>query len=109
MRGGDLTQSSLFSYIGEEERVPKAHPLRKLRLLLDVLLKSMSAELAARYSHRSPLDWPGDGSAGLAVARDGLSNWINNLLFLRTALAIGFHRTNCRRSLIFRKWESAAG
>ena len=53
MRGGDLTQSSLFSYIGEEERVHKAHPLRKLRLLLDVLLKSISAEFATRSSHSS--------------------------------------------------------
>lgn len=51
MRGEDVTQSSLFSYIGLEERVPKTHPLRKMRLLVDAVLKSMSAEFTARYSH----------------------------------------------------------
>lgn len=50
MRGEDVTQTSLFSYIGLEERVPKAHPLRKMRLLVDAVLKSMSGEFAARYS-----------------------------------------------------------
>jgi hypothetical protein len=45
MRGEDITQSSLFSYIGLEERVPKTHPLRKMRLLVDAVLKSMSRSL----------------------------------------------------------------
>jgi transposase len=51
MRGEDLTQGSLFSYIGLEERVPKGHPLRKMRLLVDAVLRSMSGEFAALYSH----------------------------------------------------------
>jgi len=47
MRGEDVTQGSLFSYIGLEERVPKGHPLRKMRLLVDAVLISMSGEFAA--------------------------------------------------------------
>jgi len=51
MRGTDIIQGTLFSYINLEERVPKAHPLRRMRLLVDGVLASMSAEFAERYSH----------------------------------------------------------
>lgn len=51
MRGTDVTQGALFSYVSLEDRVPKTHPLRRLRLLVDGVLASMSAEFSARYSH----------------------------------------------------------
>jgi transposase len=51
MRGEDVSQGTLFSYVSLEERVPKDHPLRRMRLLVDGLLASLSDEFAARYSH----------------------------------------------------------
>ena len=33
-----------------EERMPKDHPLRKLRAVVDVLLRTMDADFAARYA-----------------------------------------------------------
>jgi transposase len=50
MRGEDITQGSLFSYVGLEERIPKDHPLRHMRLLVDGVLRSMSREFDAKYS-----------------------------------------------------------
>jgi transposase len=50
MRGPDLQQSSTFSYVGLEERVPKDHPLRKVRTLVDAALVELSAEFEAMYS-----------------------------------------------------------
>lgn len=35
MRGDDMTQGSLFSYVEREEQVRKDHPLRRMRLLVD--------------------------------------------------------------------------
>jgi transposase len=50
MRGADITQAALFSYRSLEERIPKAHPLRKLRVVVDAILATMDAELDALYA-----------------------------------------------------------
>jgi transposase len=50
MRGADITQEGLFSYRTLEERVPKDHPLRKLRAVVDILLTTMDSELDALYA-----------------------------------------------------------
>src|SRR5687767_2557333 len=50
MRGADITQAALFSYRSLEERIPKAHPLRKLRVVVDAILAAMDAELDALYA-----------------------------------------------------------
>lgn len=50
MRGEEPRQPVLFSYVSLEDRVPKSHPLRKLRVLVDGILTSMSAEFDAVYS-----------------------------------------------------------
>lgn len=50
MRGTDITQHELFSYRTLEDRIPLNHPLRKLRAVVDILLKTMNAELAALYA-----------------------------------------------------------
>ena len=50
MRGADITQSSMFSYRTLEERIPKKHPLRQLRMVVDGLLATMNEELDAVYA-----------------------------------------------------------
>ena len=52
MRKADVTQHLLYSHRTLEERIPEAHPLRKLRILVDGILRSMSADLAPLYSKR---------------------------------------------------------
>lgn len=50
MRGADITQEELFSYRTLEERIPKNHPLRKFRAVVDILLKTLDSELDALYA-----------------------------------------------------------
>jgi len=52
MRGEAEPQVALFSYVSLEERVPRAHPLRKLRILVDAVLATMDADFAAVYARR---------------------------------------------------------
>ena len=42
MRGSDEQQEWMFSYISAEKRVPKDHPLRTIRTMVDVVLKDLS-------------------------------------------------------------------
>ena len=51
MRGRLQDQSGLFSYIRPEERIPAAHPLRKVRELVRELLKELSHGFGKLYSH----------------------------------------------------------
>ena len=41
MRGTDHQQSSMFSYISAERRVPKDHPLRAIRAMVDAALAQL--------------------------------------------------------------------
>jgi transposase len=50
MRSLDVQQLGMFSYVSVEERVPSDHPIRKLRVLVDAVLKEMDEVLAARYA-----------------------------------------------------------
>ncbi len=50
MRGADLQQLGMFSYVSLEERVPADHPIRKLRLLVDVILGELDGVFAERYA-----------------------------------------------------------
>lgn len=50
MRGADVQQPGMFSYVSVEDRVPKDHPIRKLRVLVDTILKEMDALLGSRYA-----------------------------------------------------------
>lgn len=52
MRKTDVTQHAMFSYRSLEERIPADHPLRKLRVLVDSILQSMSADIEVLYSRR---------------------------------------------------------
>jgi transposase len=51
MRGIDVDQGELFSYISLDSRIPKDHPLRPIRKMVDVALREMSREFSAMYSH----------------------------------------------------------
>jgi transposase len=50
MRGEDLNQSPLFSYLSPEERVPADHPLRMIRKMTDEALQGMTSRFAGLYS-----------------------------------------------------------
>src|SRR5450432_1446522 len=50
MRGTDTQQSSMFSYLSPEERVPANHPLRPIRLMVDDALKALSPSFSQLYS-----------------------------------------------------------
>jgi transposase len=52
MRGEAHPQTALFSYISLEARVPRNHPLRKMRVLVDAILADMDEDLSAVYAKR---------------------------------------------------------
>ena len=49
-RCGCVQQAGMFSCVSLEERVPADHPIRKLRVLVDVILKALEGILASRYA-----------------------------------------------------------
>ena len=51
MRGTDPRQEGMFSYVSPEARVPKDHPLRPIREMVNRALEELSRELEAMYSH----------------------------------------------------------
>jgi len=50
MRGIDIQQSAMFSYLSPEERVPKNHPLRAIREFADRILRDLSPRFETMYS-----------------------------------------------------------
>ena len=52
MRGEDAKQEAMFSYVSPEKRVPPNHPLRRMREMVDGILKEMSPRFARLYSDR---------------------------------------------------------
>jgi transposase len=50
MRGADCEQSSMFSYISAERRVPKDHPLRVIRTMTDEALKELDQRFEGMYA-----------------------------------------------------------
>ena len=50
MRGDDLQQDAMFSYVSPERRVPADHPLRPIRRMVDQVLKSLSGRFDTLYS-----------------------------------------------------------
>lgn len=43
MRSADIQQLGMFSYVSVDARVPADHPIRKLRELVDGVLREMTA------------------------------------------------------------------
>jgi transposase len=50
MRGGDVQQSAMFSYLTPEQRVPTDHPLRAIRQICDKILVELSGLFETMYS-----------------------------------------------------------
>ena len=50
MRGDDRGPETMFSYVSAEQRVPKEHPLRAIRALVDDVLRDMSREFDGLYA-----------------------------------------------------------
>ena len=50
MRGDDQPPDSMFSYVSPEQRVPRDHPLRPIRQLVDDILREMSREFDQLYA-----------------------------------------------------------
>ncbi len=50
MRGTDIQQSGMFSYVSLESRVPPGHPLRGIKALLDEALAGMSRDFERVYA-----------------------------------------------------------
>ncbi len=50
MRGEETTQSSAFSYVSAEERIPADHPLRAIRRMTDEVLERMGPVFEELYS-----------------------------------------------------------
>jgi transposase len=50
MRGTDVHQSGMFSYVSLESRVPQEHPLRGIKELLDEALSGMSRDFDRVYA-----------------------------------------------------------
>ncbi len=50
MRGENVQQSGMFSYVSLEARVPSSHPLRGMKALLDEALKGMSRDFERVYA-----------------------------------------------------------
>jgi transposase len=50
MRGGDLRTDGLFSYVSCAGRVPRDHPLRPIRTIVDQALEALSPEFAKLYA-----------------------------------------------------------
>jgi len=51
MRGSDLNQSAMFSYLSAEERVPLTHPLRPIREMCNQALGLIDGQLEGIYSN----------------------------------------------------------
>ncbi len=51
MRGEDQQQQAMFSYLSPEARVPKDHPLRPIRIMVDNALADLAPLFQEMYSH----------------------------------------------------------
>src|SRR6202162_1472571 len=52
MRGDDVLQGAMFSYLSPEQRVPAEHPLRPIRQMVDAVLKRLSPRFQGMYAER---------------------------------------------------------
>ena len=52
MRGDDRQQAALFSYLSADARIPRDHPLRTIRELVDRALVTLSRRFDALYAER---------------------------------------------------------
>src|SRR5229473_2470540 len=62
MRGPDEKQGEVFSYVPLEDRIPRDHPLRRIRPMVDRGLQEMWSHFEALYARRGR---PGVGRDGV--------------------------------------------
>ena len=61
MRGDDLQQAGMFSYLSPEQRVPQDHPLRAIRKLCDAVFCGTVAPVRQTLRpHGAPFDRTGE-------------------------------------------------
>jgi hypothetical protein len=53
MRGSDVPQTALFSFISVEDRIPADHPLRAIQAIVNPILARLSPRFQAMYFHAS--------------------------------------------------------
>jgi transposase len=80
MRGDERLQDGMFSYVTLEQRVPQDHPLREIRKLTDVVLRSLSSKFDELYA--------GTGRSSIAPE-----------YILRALLLQGFYSVRSERQL----------
>ena len=69
MRGTETFQDYMFSYVSPEQRVPKDHPLRPIRQMVDRGLKELSKAFDRLYSTEGrPSIAPEKIASGVVVA-----------------------------------------
>src|ERR1700704_6182917 len=81
MRGSDIRTGELFSYVDLEERVPKNHPLRLIRRIVNEVLAALDREFAELYAE--------EGRPSIAPER-----------LLRTLLLQAFYTIRSERQLM---------
>lgn len=47
MRGADVPQTTMFSYVSVEDRIPADHPLRDIHALVNPILAALSPRCQA--------------------------------------------------------------
>ena len=50
MRGAELGQATMFSYVDLEQRIPADHPLRAMKALVAPVLRELSPRFDALYA-----------------------------------------------------------
>ena len=69
MRGEIDPQASMFSYVDLESRIPKDHPIRKIRDIVDTALEEIEPWFDDMYCHRwTPLHSTRDAAPSFLVA-----------------------------------------
>ena len=91
MRGTDQTSGSLFSYVDLEDRIPAAHPLRRIRQIVNDALASLDGEFGQLYS--------GEGRPSIAPERLLRASLIQILFSLRSERQL---MEQMRYNLLFR-------
>lgn len=72
MRRDDQQPDAMFSYISPEERVPKDHPLRPIRQLVDEILRALSRDFDALYSKVGRPSIPPNACCGRSSSRSSI-------------------------------------
>src|SRR5450631_4178963 len=91
MRGDERFQDGMFSYVTLEQRVPQDHPLREIRKLTDVVLRSLSGKFDELYA--------GTGRSSIAP------EYILRALLLQAFYSVRSERQLCEQidyNLLFR-------